>query len=45
MLPYIPDSLEDIATELKDWMDGKGTNEKLDKWYSEYGEYFSSKTL
>lgn len=44
MIPYIPKSLDEVATELRDWLDG-GTNNKLDKWYNEYGEYFAFKKI
>lgn len=44
MLPYIPKDLDAVADELKDWLDG-GDNPMLDKWYEEYGEYFSTGSL
>ena len=33
---YIPKSMEQIATELKDWSQG-GKNKQLDEWFNEYG--------
>lgn len=36
MLPYVPDSLDDIADELKRWADGE-ESDKLDGWYNEDG--------
>lgn len=37
---YVIDgSLQDIASELRDWRKG-GKNEKLDKWYKKYGKYY-----
>lgn len=44
MIPVIEKSLDDIAEELRDWIDG-GNNSKLDKWYSEHGDYFALKKL
>lgn len=44
MIPYIPKSTMEVATELRDWIDGKD-NPKLDKWYNEHGEYFAFKKL
>lgn len=44
MIPYIPKSLNEVAAELRDWIDG-GTNRKLDIWYSKYGEYFAFKKI
>lgn len=38
-VPVIPMSLESIGTELRNWVDG-GKNNKLDKWFNEYGEDF-----
>ena len=32
----IPMSLDEIGKELSDWIKGS-KNEKLDKWFSEYG--------
>jgi hypothetical protein len=32
-------NLEDIGAELRAWVDGESNN-KLDKWFSEYGEDF-----
>jgi len=42
LLPYIPESLDEVATELRDWIDG-GNNPKLEEWYQIHGEYFSMK--
>lgn len=42
MIPYIPKSLGEVATELRRWIDGS-TNQKLDIWYNKYGEYFAFK--
>lgn len=39
MIPWIPKTLNDIADELRAWIDGED-NEMLDNWYNEYGEYF-----
>lgn len=44
MIPYIPKSLDEVAGELRDWLDGS-SNDKLDKWYNKYGEYFAFKKL
>lgn len=44
MIPYIPKSLNQVAGELRHWVDG-GHNPKLDRWYKEYGEYFAFKKL
>lgn len=44
MIPYIPKSLDEVATELREWLDGEGNN-KLDKWYNEHGLYFATKKL
>ena len=38
-VPEIPMNLEDIGAELRAWVDGESNN-KLDKWFSEYGEDF-----
>lgn len=38
-VPVIPMSLESIGSELRSWVDG-GKNNKLDKWFNEYGEDF-----
>lgn len=38
-VPEIPMSLEGIGTELRAWVDGD-TNNKLDKWFKDYGEDF-----
>src|SRR5690606_26010367 len=32
MIPYIPKSLDEVAAELRNWIDGS-TNQKLDIWY------------
>lgn len=42
MIPAISKSLDSVADELRDWVDG-GNNIKLDKWYKEYGDYFAFK--
>ncbi len=44
MIPYIPKSLDEVADELKNWLEGNG-NPKLDMWYNEYGEYFAFKEI
>lgn len=44
MLPYIPKSLDEVATELRGWVGG-ASNNKLDKWYNKYGDYFAFKKL
>ena len=38
-VPEIPMNLEDIGTELRSWVDGESNN-KLDKWFKDYGEDF-----
>lgn len=42
LLSYIPKSLDEVADELRNWVDG-GSNSKLEKWYNEYGDYFAFK--
>ena len=42
MIPYIPKSLDEVASELRNWLDG-GTNRKLDEWYRKYGHYYATK--
>lgn len=44
MIPYIPKSLDEVAAELRNWIDGS-TNRKLDIWYNKYGEYFAFKKI
>lgn len=44
MIPHIPKSLDEVATELRNWVDG-GNNIKLDKWYNQYGDYLAFKKL
>lgn len=44
MLPYIPKSLDQVAGELRRWVDG-GYNPALDKWYQQHGSYFAFKRL
>lgn len=44
MIPYIPKSLDEVADELKSWLDGN-ISKKLDAWYNEYGDYFAFKKL
>ena len=39
MIPSIEKSLDEVAQELRDWLDGSD-NEKLDNWYEKYGEHF-----
>lgn len=34
-IPVMEDDLEEIAKQLKNWVDG-GSNEKLDNWFNEY---------
>lgn len=45
MIPVINKSLDKIATELKDWIDGNSSNKKLDDWYKKYGNYFAFKKI
>ena len=40
MLPYISQSLDQVADELRYWLDGDN-NPKLEKWYNEYGQHFA----
>ncbi len=42
MLPYISQSLDSVAGELRSWLDGE-YNPKLETWYNEYGDYFAFK--
>lgn len=44
MLPHIPKSSEEVADELREWIDGEN-NGTLDRWYNEYGDYFVFKKL
>lgn len=44
MLPVIEKSLEEVADELRDWIDGE-ENPVLDDWYLRYGEYFETGDL
>ena len=44
MIPYITQSLDDIADEIHNWVDG-GNNPMLDDWYDKHGDYFVNKTL
>lgn len=44
MIPVIDKSLNDVADELRNWLNG-ASNPKLDKWYKEYGSYFAFKRL
>lgn len=44
MISVISKSLNDIADELRAWIDGED-NEMLDNWYNEHGEYFSFKDV
>lgn len=38
--PILDDSLENIGSRLKDWVNGD-SDSLLDDWYSKYGDYFS----
>jgi len=40
MLPYISQSLDQVADELRDWLDGDN-NPNLEKWYNKYGQHFA----
>lgn len=44
MIPYISKSLDEVAAELRNWIDGSA-NQKLDIWYNKYGEYFAFKKI
>lgn len=44
MLPHISKSLDEVADELSDWLNGKN-NPDLDDWYDEHGEHFAFKKL
>jgi hypothetical protein len=44
MIPVLRKSLDDVAEELSNWLDG-ASNPKLDDWYNEYGEYFAFRKL
>lgn len=44
LLPYIPKSLDQVAEELRHWVDG-GYNPTLDRWYQQHGGYFAFKRL
>lgn len=44
MIPYVPKSLDKVAAELRNWVDG-GSNPKLDLWYNKYGGYFAFKKI
>jgi len=44
MIPVISKPLDDVALELKDWVNGE-SNPKLDKWFKEYGDYFVFKKI
>lgn len=44
MLPHITKSLDEVADELRDWLNGKN-NTDLDEWYDEHGEHFAFKKL
>ena len=44
MIPHILQSLDQVADELRNWLDGEN-NKKLDGWYNEYGDYFAFKKL
>ena len=44
MIPVISASLDDVAIELRNWVDG-GSNPKLDLWYNEYGYNFAFKKI
>ncbi len=45
MIPVISQSLNEIATELRDWLDSNSSNKKLDDWYKKYGNYFAFKKI
>jgi len=38
--PVITKTMEQVADELKEWLDG-GKNKELDKWFDEHGDYFA----
>ncbi len=42
MIPHIPKSLNEVADELRGWLDG-GENKRLDEWYRKYGHYYATK--
>lgn len=44
MLPYIPKSLDQVADELRGWLDGHN-NPNLERWYNKYGEHFAFKEI
>ena len=44
MIPVISKPLDDVAIELRGWLDGE-SNPKLDEWYRKYGSYFAFKKL
>jgi len=44
MIPHIPNSLDNIAAELRYWLDGND-NSKLDSWYNEHGLYFANRKI
>lgn len=44
MIPYIPKDSEEVAGDLRGWIDGED-NSVLDEWYQEYGLYFAFKEL
>jgi len=39
MIPVISKPLDDVAIELRGWLDGE-SNPKLDEWYRKYGHRF-----
>ncbi|MDY3001826.1 MAG: hypothetical protein SOR73_09195 [Romboutsia timonensis] len=38
-IPVIEKTLEEIGSELRQWVDGEENN-KLDKWFKNYANYF-----
>lgn len=44
MIPYILKDSEEVAGELRNWLDGED-NSVLDEWYQEYGLYFAFKEI
>lgn len=42
MIPHIPKSLNEVARELRGWLEG-GVNDRLDEWYIKYGHYYATK--
>jgi len=44
MLPYISQSLDQVADELRDWLDGDN-NSKIEQWYNKYDQHFAFKKI